>query len=128
MIDETWEKVIASCLAKDPARRPQSFVEIAERLEIASPKTVRAVRAIQPPTIAPGSVPPSPPSTTTTTTATSTTMPSLPKPGGLSSAKLALLIGGAGALLFFFLVTLGIWYFVSNRSAPKKAVVTQAST
>ena len=41
-IDETWEKVIAACLAKDPTRRPQSFAEIAQKLEIASPKTVRA--------------------------------------------------------------------------------------
>ncbi len=46
-IDETWEKVIAACLAKDPARRPQSFAEIAQRLEIASPKTVRAQQAAQ---------------------------------------------------------------------------------
>ena len=46
MMDEAWEKVIAACLAKDPARRPQSFVEVAQRLEIASPKTVRAERAL----------------------------------------------------------------------------------
>ena len=44
-IDEVWEKVVASCLAKDPARRPQSFAEIAQKLEIASPKTVRAKAA-----------------------------------------------------------------------------------
>jgi Protein kinase domain/PEGA domain len=125
MIDDTWEKVIASCLAKNPARRPQSFVEIAERLEISTPKTVRAARAIQPPTMATGNVPPSPPSTAT---ATATTLPPLPKPGGLSSAKIALIIGGVAALLFFVLVALGIWYFVSNRSAPKTAAVTQPST
>jgi hypothetical protein len=41
-MDETWEKVVAACLAKDPARRPQSFAEVAQKLEIASPKTVRA--------------------------------------------------------------------------------------
>jgi hypothetical protein len=45
-IDETWEKVIAACLAKDPTRRPQSFAEIAQKLEIASPKTVRARAAV----------------------------------------------------------------------------------
>jgi hypothetical protein len=44
-IDETWEKVVAACLAKEPARRPQSFAEIAQKLEIASPKTVRARQA-----------------------------------------------------------------------------------
>lgn len=46
-IDETWEKVVAACLAKDPARRPQSFAEIAQKLEIASPKTVRARQAVE---------------------------------------------------------------------------------
>ena len=46
-IDETWEKVVAACLAKEPARRPQSFAEIAQKLEIASPKTVRARQAVE---------------------------------------------------------------------------------
>ena len=46
-IDETWEKVVASCLAKDPAHRPQSFAEIAQKLEIASPKTVRARQVVE---------------------------------------------------------------------------------
>ncbi len=45
-IDETWERVVAACLAKEPARRPQSFAEIAQKLEIASPKTVRARQAV----------------------------------------------------------------------------------
>ena len=38
-IDESWERVVASCLAKDPARRPQSIAHIADHLELASPKT-----------------------------------------------------------------------------------------
>jgi hypothetical protein len=46
-IDETWERVVAACLAKEPARRPQSFAEIAQKLEIASPKTVRARQAVE---------------------------------------------------------------------------------
>src|SRR6202035_4956652 len=83
MMDETWEKVIAACLAKDPARRPQSFAEIAQRLEIASPKTVRAERALEAKTgIAPAAAPPIP--APVTATATSTTLPPIPKPGGLS--------------------------------------------
>jgi serine/threonine protein kinase len=121
MIDETWEKVIAACLAKDPARRPQSFVEIAQRLEIASPKTVRAERALQPPTTATASVP-------TPATATLTTLPPIPKPAGLSPAKLALIIGGVAALLLFFLGALGIWYFVSHRPAPKTVTTEKSST
>ncbi len=45
-IDPTWERVIAQCLAKDPAGRPQSVSEIAQQLEIASPKTRRAQQAV----------------------------------------------------------------------------------
>ena len=53
-IDETWEKVVAACLAKDPTRRPQSFAEVAQKLEIASPKTVRARQAVEPKSAAGG--------------------------------------------------------------------------
>jgi serine/threonine protein kinase len=120
MMDETWEKVIAACLAKNPERRPQSFVEIAQCLEIASPKTVRAERALQPPTTATASVP---------TPATSTaTMPPIPKPAGPSSAKIALIIGSAAALLLFFLGAIGIWYFVFHKPAVAKTVTTQDSS
>ncbi|MEY2395324.1 MAG: eukaryotic-like serine/threonine-protein kinase, partial [Acidobacteriaceae bacterium] len=41
-IDNTWEKVVAECLAKDPTRRPQSIAEVARQLEVPSPKTRRA--------------------------------------------------------------------------------------
>jgi hypothetical protein len=122
LMDETWEKVIAACLAKDPARRPQSFAEIAQRLEIASPKTVRAERALQPPTTATASVPPPPPSTATAT------MPPIPKPAGANSAKIALLIGGAAVLFLFFLGALGIWYFAFHKSATTTTTTTQKSS
>jgi serine/threonine protein kinase len=118
MVDDVWEKVIAACLSKDPARRPQSFVEIAQRLEIDSPKTVRAARAIQPATTS-MSVPPPVPAT-----ATATTLPPLPKPAGLSPAKLALILGGAAALILFFLGAIGIWYFAFRKPAASKTVVT----
>ncbi|MDP9099957.1 MAG: protein kinase [Verrucomicrobiota bacterium] len=121
LMDETWEKVIAACLAKDPARRPQSFVEIAQRLEIASPKTVRAERALQPPTTAMASVP------TPATSPATATMPPIPKPAGPSSAKIALIIGGAAALFLFFLGAIGLWYFVSHKPATKP-VATQKSS
>jgi TolB-like protein len=35
--------VIAACLAKDPAQRPQSVAEIAERLQLAGPATVSTI-------------------------------------------------------------------------------------
>jgi Protein kinase domain/PEGA domain len=44
-IDETWEDVVRRCLAKDPAKRPQSVTEVAKRLEVPSPKTRRAARS-----------------------------------------------------------------------------------
>jgi hypothetical protein len=117
-------------LAKDPARRPQSFVEIAERLDIASPKTVRAQRAIQPPTIptAPGF--PTPPTATGTsfTTGTSTTLPPIPRPAGLSAAKIAVIIGSAAVLFFVLLGAIGVWYFVSRKPAPKTAATQQSAT
>jgi serine/threonine protein kinase len=37
-IPENWEETIAACLAKEPARRPQSVAEVAERLELAGPQ------------------------------------------------------------------------------------------
>src|SRR5438034_890936 len=37
-IDETWENLVAACLQKDPARRPQSVTEVANRLTVPSPR------------------------------------------------------------------------------------------
>jgi serine/threonine protein kinase len=39
LIPEGWERVVASCLAKDPSRRPQSIANIADHLELATQKT-----------------------------------------------------------------------------------------
>lgn len=36
-IDEPWENLVAACLQKDPARRPQSAIEIMNRLTVRSP-------------------------------------------------------------------------------------------
>ncbi|HEY6069942.1 MAG TPA: serine/threonine-protein kinase, partial [Chthoniobacterales bacterium] len=43
-VDEAWEEVVRRCLAKDPAKRPQSVSEIAKMLLVPSPKTRRAKR------------------------------------------------------------------------------------
>jgi serine/threonine protein kinase len=43
-IDEHWEAIVRQCLAKDPAGRPQSVIEVAQRLEVPSPGTRRAAR------------------------------------------------------------------------------------
>src|SRR5438552_5076508 len=44
-IDEAWEDVVRRCLAKDPAKRPQSVSEVAKMLLVPSPKTRREKRA-----------------------------------------------------------------------------------
>jgi serine/threonine protein kinase/Flp pilus assembly protein TadD len=36
LVPKIWEEVIATCLAKDPSRRPQSATEVAQRLQIPS--------------------------------------------------------------------------------------------
>jgi hypothetical protein len=41
-VEETWEEVVSRCLAKDPAKRPQSVSEVAKMLAVPSPKTRRA--------------------------------------------------------------------------------------
>jgi serine/threonine protein kinase/Flp pilus assembly protein TadD len=37
-IPAVWEELVAACLAKDPARRPQSVTEIARQLQMPSPE------------------------------------------------------------------------------------------
>jgi serine/threonine protein kinase/Tfp pilus assembly protein PilF len=34
LLPPVWEEVVAACLAKDPARRPQSALEVAQRLQL----------------------------------------------------------------------------------------------
>ncbi len=36
LVSPVWEEVVAACLAKDPARRPQSTAEVAQHLQLAS--------------------------------------------------------------------------------------------
>ena len=43
-VDENWERVVASCLAKDPKRRPQSLEHVANRLELSAPRTRTSTR------------------------------------------------------------------------------------
>jgi serine/threonine protein kinase len=100
-IDETWERVVAACLAKEPARRPQSFAEIAQKLEIASPKTVRAKQASEP----------------------------KPASGGLLASILALksnrnaLIGAGAAVVF--IGAIAVWSFGFRKPANPAPAPTQ---
>jgi serine/threonine protein kinase/tetratricopeptide (TPR) repeat protein len=44
LVPPIWEQTVAACLAKDPAKRPQSTAEVAERLQFSLPQT----RAVSP--------------------------------------------------------------------------------
>jgi TolB-like protein len=50
LVPPVWEETVAACLAKEPARRPQSAAEVAQRLQLASPqvKPVTTVSAAGP--------------------------------------------------------------------------------
>src|SRR5437899_9312571 len=39
LVPQVWEETVAACLAKDPAKRPQSTAEVANRLELSLPQT-----------------------------------------------------------------------------------------
>jgi serine/threonine-protein kinase len=44
LVPQVWEDAVAACLAKDPSRRPQSAVEVAQRLQLA-PGQIRTTGA-----------------------------------------------------------------------------------
>lgn len=102
-ISETWEQTVADCLAKDPARRPQSAAGLAERFRaIAAPFPV-AISAV--PSMAPPPVQPKP--TIVVTPAESPPTPigkshpsSIPKPLLYGTIATALLLLG-GLVLYF---------------------------
>ena len=52
-IDERWERVVAACLQKESGRRPQSAVEIAERLKIRSRRSRPSIAATRWKTVVP---------------------------------------------------------------------------
>ena len=45
LLPAAWEETVAACLAKDPARRPQSAAEVAQRLQLA-PAQTRAITTV----------------------------------------------------------------------------------
>ncbi|PYI90312.1 MAG: hypothetical protein DMF03_05220, partial [Verrucomicrobia bacterium] len=49
LVPPVWEETVAACLAKDPAKRPQSTAEVANRLQLSLPQTrTLRTRATQP--------------------------------------------------------------------------------
>ncbi len=48
LVPQVWEETVAACLAKDPAKRPQSTAEVANRLSLPQTRTLRTRRATRP--------------------------------------------------------------------------------
>jgi len=106
-IEEHWEAIVQQCLAKDPARRPQSVVEVAQRLELPSPGTRRAARDATKQTSKPAS------------------------PASLVGAAVLLALVGVGVWYFgFFRNANKITNMVTQQSAPmlKPSPVTAPTT
>src|SRR5205823_3953820 len=48
LVPPVWEETVAACLAKDPAKRPQSAAKVARRLQLAGPPTASTVSVQRP--------------------------------------------------------------------------------
>src|SRR5437588_8960850 len=48
-VHETWERVVAQCLEKKPADRPQSVAEVAEHLDLPAATTRRTTQVVAKP-------------------------------------------------------------------------------
>ena len=98
-IPDTWEKAVAACLDKDPARRPQSAMEVAWRLGLVAEYEPRTTPETAKPAVL--RVPKE--------TQSSTALKPAP---GLNPAILA---AGAVGVLVLGIV---IWFFARPRAAP----------
>jgi hypothetical protein len=116
-----WESTVAACLAKDPAQRPQSAGEIAQRLALGTAASLSAPRTAAPPAAAP--ILPAMPVPTTPAE-------SYMQAGWTGGARdllrrPAVLAGAAGALIL--LVFLAAW-IVGGGTAEKDASSKVGST
>jgi len=48
LVPQVWEDAVAACLAKDPARRPQSAAEVVQRLQLTAPQTPSTILGQRP--------------------------------------------------------------------------------
>lgn len=119
-IPEQWEQTIAACLAKDPSSRPQTALEVSNRLHRAS---VSAPALAPPPVLPPAPLPPS---------------PSLPAPARIESVppirevsrystSRAFLFGAAAALVIGGALLLFLFYLIEDTAAPRAPEIAQVS-
>ncbi len=119
-IPEQWEQTIAACLAKDPSSRPQTALEVSNRLHRAP---VSAPAPTPPPILPPAPLPPS---------------PSLPAPARIESVppirevsqystSRAFLFGAAAALVIGGALSWSLFYLMEDTAAPKAPEIPQVS-
>jgi hypothetical protein len=117
-VPEQWEQTIAACLAKDPTSRPQTTLEVLNRLQRA-PVSAPA----PPPVLPPAPLPPSPP---------------LPAPPGTEnlppirevspySTSRAFLFGAAAALVIGGVLTWFLFYMMEDTAAPRAPEIPPVS-
>ncbi|MEJ0000424.1 MAG: serine/threonine-protein kinase [Verrucomicrobiota bacterium] len=113
-IPEVWERVVASCLEKEPGRRPGSVVELAQMLNLRTTTvtTTSPVRATTPPSLERTIVDASPP-TTPYFPPPAPPEPSAPRPPFFTPARL-MIGGGVAAAIVFVALVVGLISFLSR--------------
>jgi serine/threonine protein kinase len=113
-IPEQWEQTIAACLAKDPASRPQTALEVLNRLRA----PVSAPAPAPPPVLPPPPLPPGPP--------IPALRPESPPPireVSQYSTSRAFLFGAAAALVIGGLLSWFLFYMMEETAPPRAAEI-----
>jgi hypothetical protein len=118
-IPEAWEKAIAACLEKEPAKRPSSVRDLAQRLNLHVTTRVSSTPAPQPDTVLianpAAKVPPSSSVLPPTAPPGPPRQPLLP-PGLFTPARVKLLGVGAGVVLLLLAIPLVIMWVMGRGS------------
>jgi hypothetical protein len=112
-----WEATIAACLAKDPAERPKTAREVAQRLGVLGAVTAAPFAETKPAAVPPPPVAPPPAAAAPVAAPKPAPVPARPLPKGLvwgAVAAIVLLAAGAG------------WYFGLHVPAREKAAAEAA--
>lgn len=124
-IPEQWEQTVAACLAKDPASRPKSALELSNRLHRA-PVSAPTLAAPPPPVFAAPPVfepPPSHRERWLPQTAKTEPAPPIAKGAPFLTSRTLLLVGGAAALMIAVVVW-AFWFFLWTDTEARRTPAT----